>query len=63
MISINKKPLADAPARLQRLLMRVQKYDYTLQYVPGRLLVVADTLSRAYPTINDPDNQTEEDVT
>ena len=42
-----KKKLSSAPPRLQR--MRLQKYDITLVYKQGRLMVLADTLSRAYP--------------
>jgi len=47
---ILKKPLSQAPKRLQALVMRLHKYDITFQYVPGRSLVLADTLSRAFPT-------------
>ena len=47
---ILKKPLSQAPKRLQALIMRLHKYDITFQYVPGRSLVLADTLSRAFPT-------------
>ncbi|CAB4028475.1 Hypothetical predicted protein [Paramuricea clavata] len=45
--NILKKPLGAAPARLQRMLLRLQKYDINLIYKPGKLLKVADTLSRA----------------
>ena len=45
--SIVKKPLSAAPPRLQRLLLRMQKYDYTNKYKPGKELVVPDMLSRA----------------
>ena len=48
LISISKKQLCDAPPRLQRLLLRIQKYDLTLQHTPGKQLVVADTLSRSF---------------
>ena len=33
--SIMKRSLLDAPRRLQRLLMRLQRYDFKLIYVPG----------------------------
>ena len=42
-----KKPLHQAPARLQRMLMRLQRYNFTLQYRRGTSLHIADTLSRA----------------
>ena len=45
--SILKKPSVTAPARLQRMLLRLQKYDINLVYKQGKLLQVADTLSRA----------------
>ena len=48
LIAISKKQLCDAPPRLQRLLLRIQKYDLMLEYTPGKLLVVADTLSRVF---------------
>ena len=43
---IQRKPLHAAPPRLQCMLIRLQKYDYTIQYVPGQNLVLADRLSR-----------------
>ena len=45
--SILKRPLMDAPRRLQRLLLRMQRYDFRLVYVPGSQLPIADALSRA----------------
>ena len=42
-----KRPLATAPARLQRMLLRLQKYDINLIYKQGKLLKIAYTLSRA----------------
>ncbi|CAC5389163.1 unnamed protein product [Mytilus coruscus] len=46
--SIMKKPLHAAPKRLQRMLLRLQKYDIILQYRPRKEMYLADTLSRAY---------------
>jgi len=48
LVSIHKKALAAAPRRLQRMLLTLQRYTYSVQYVPGTQLVLADTLSRAY---------------
>ena len=42
---ISMKNLADAPVRLQRMLLRLQDYDFTIKYGPGGEMVVADTLS------------------
>lgn len=44
--SIFKKPLSQAPPRIQRMMLKVQKYDLRVQYKPGRELYIADTLSR-----------------
>ena len=43
-----KKPLVSSSPRLQRLLLRLQKYEINITYVPGKHMHVADTLSRAY---------------
>jgi len=45
--SIFNKPLSKSPARLQRFRLRLQRYDFTVQYQQGKLMYVADTLSRA----------------
>lgn len=33
--NIHRKPLLSAPKRLQRMLLRPQKYDINVIYVPG----------------------------
>ena len=45
--SIFKKPLAQMPPRIQRMMLKVQKYDLRVHYKSGRELWIADTLSRA----------------
>ncbi|KAK7090822.1 hypothetical protein V1264_010573 [Littorina saxatilis] len=47
LIPIHKKSLLSAPKRLQRMLLRTQKYDYTVVYKKGTEMYIADTLSRA----------------
>lgn len=46
--SIFKKPLHQAPMRLQRMLLRLQRYNLKVMYKPGMELYIADALSRAY---------------
>ena len=46
--AIIAKPLSQAPPRIQRLLIRLQKYHPTVKYVLGKFLFIADTLSRTY---------------
>uniref|UniRef100_A0A803KB09 Gypsy retrotransposon integrase-like protein 1 n=1 Tax=Xenopus tropicalis TaxID=8364 RepID=A0A803KB09_XENTR len=45
--AILSRPIGQAPARLQRMLLQLQKYDISVSYTPGKLMAIADTLSRA----------------
>ena len=45
--TICKKPLHKAPARLQKMLMRLQRFCFTIKYKKGTSLHLADTFSRA----------------
>ena len=45
---IFKRPLVTAPKRLQRMLLRLQRYSLEVTYVRGSEMYLADTLSRAY---------------
>ena len=45
---ILRKPLHQAPARLQRMIIAIQKYPINVTYKPGKELAIADTLSRAF---------------
>ena len=44
---IFKKPLLSAPRRLQRMLLKLQKYNLDIRYKKGKEMYLADTLSRA----------------
>jgi hypothetical protein len=44
---IHLKNLSAAPQRLQRMLLRIQPYDLTITYRPGKEVLVADALSRS----------------
>lgn len=48
LMSIYKKPLINAPLRLQRMLIKLQNYDIDIVYKKGTELVIADYLSRNY---------------
>lgn len=47
LITIFKKPLVDAPKRLQRIMMGLQRYGLKVVYVKGKEMYIADFLSRA----------------
>ena len=44
---IFQKSVLSAPCRLQRMLLRLQRYNIAVQYKPGPQMYVADHLSRA----------------
>ena len=48
LVSTSQKPLASVFKRLQHLLLRLQQYDCEILYKPGKEMLLADTLSRAY---------------
>lgn len=45
-----KKPVADYPVRLQRMLCRIMGYDLEFKYVKGKDPLIADALSRSQTT-------------
>ena len=51
--AILKKPLSQAPKRLQTLILRVHGIDGDFHYMEGSKLFIADTLSRAYLDVPD----------
>lgn len=46
LLGLLKKPLDDLSPRIQRLTVRLLRYNFELSYVPGKQQVVADALSR-----------------
>lgn len=44
LISIVKKPLNKYPARLQKMLLKLQKYDFEVRFKPGKQLIIANAL-------------------
>lgn len=44
--AIFKKHISNAPPRIARMMLRIQKYDIDIKYVPVKDLLLADALSR-----------------
>jgi len=51
--AISKKHLASAPPRIARMLLRIQKYNAQVTYIPGKDIPLADALSRISPCPGD----------
>ena len=51
--AIFKKHLSSAPPRIARMMLRIQKYDVDIKYVPGKDIPLADALSRLNPCTAD----------
>lgn len=58
--SLFKKPINLVPPRIQRIRLGMQKYDILVKYKPGKELLLADALSRAY--LKDEDHAFEEEI-
>ena len=54
--AIFRKSLLEAPKRLQRMMLAVQRYNVKVEYKPGKEQLVADMLSRA-PSSRQPVNE------
>ncbi|GFS94185.1 retrovirus-related Pol polyprotein from transposon 297 [Trichonephila clavipes] len=49
LMAIVKKPMHKISSRMQRMVLKLLKYDFEINYVPGNQMSLADTLSRAFP--------------
>ena len=48
LVSINKKDICKISSRLQRLKLKMLKYNYKIEYLPGKYMYIADLLSRSF---------------
>ena len=49
LVSIVRKHMIDVSPRIQRITIRAWQYDFVPQHIPGRINVIADSLSRVTP--------------
>ena len=61
--TIFKKSLNETPPRLQRMLLKLQPYCLNLVYKPGKLMHIADALSRAAVECDTNDDDMSDDIT
>ena len=46
--SIFSRSIVTCPPRIQKFFLRLQKYDFQLEYAPDKTVLVSDTLRRSY---------------
>ena len=54
--ALYKKPIGSAPLRIQRMMLKIQKYLFHIIWQKGKDLIIADTLSRAPQPFTEPNN-------
>ena len=53
--SIFNRSIISCPPRIQKLFLRLPKYNFELQYLPGKDMLVSDTLSRSQLSCSEPE--------
>ena len=61
LVSIFRKHMIDVSPRIQRITIRAWQYDFIPQHIPGRINVIADSLSRVTP-LEFKDSNAEKDI-
>ena len=61
LVSIFRKHMIDVSSRIQRITIRAWQYDFVPQHIPGRINVIADSLSRVTP-LEFQDSNAEKDI-
>lgn len=62
LIALFRKSLNDCPLRIQRMMIRLQRYSLDVAYTPGKLMYTADALSRAVDPKETVDTKCNSDV-
>ena len=61
LVSIFRKHMIDVSPRIQRITIQAWQYDFVPQHIPGRINVIADSLSRVTP-LEFQDSNAEKDI-
>jgi len=59
LLGIIKKSLSEMTPRLQRLMLKLRRYDMDLQFIPGKSMILADVLLRGKPPKTKSDTEQE----
>lgn len=51
--AIFTKPLCKAPARLQKMLLQLQRYDLNVKYTPGKDVLIAVAIGQVHKDMED----------
>lgn len=62
LVSIMSTPLTDCPMLIQKMLIRLQRYDFKMIYTPGKYMCAADVLLRAVDKSERADDRTGADI-
>ena len=62
LVAIVKKPLHLLSPRLQLIMLPLLRYTVSVQYIPGKYLYIADTLSRVSSSLPLHDQMLEDDI-
>lgn len=62
LVAIVNKDINKISSRLQRMILRLLKYDIEIKYIPGNKMYIADYLSRNYLTDNAKDDLTLQEI-
>jgi len=46
--AVMRRTLGDVPAQIQRMLLRIQKYDVNVKYIPGKVIAHTYTESGTF---------------
>ena len=62
LLAIMSKPIHTLSARMQRMRMRLQRYDIQVKYRRGKNMLLADTLSRAFLDETQPEDLFDDEI-
>lgn len=62
LLGLSKKHYDTIAPRLQRMLLRLNRYNVNLEYIPGKQLLIADALSRVQSLVDKFEDEVEQET-